>query len=182
MRSIRSTSTCPTVRGRTRPTDRRTRSDTASSPRGARLGVPFRTLRLLARIFTRARTAITMRPCRGIEGASPSPAPLYPQGVAWLPGLSRAKHPRGRRARNPATAAADAVTEHLRERPGEPVQTDLAKRGWRCRAGASQPSAREWCARKPVDFAGISGRHPQHQRPSPPWALAALTSMVTMTT
>ena len=44
-----------------------------------------------------------------------------------LPGLSRARDPRGDRVRDPATADADAVAEHLRERSGEPGQTALAQ-------------------------------------------------------
>ncbi len=36
----------------------------------------------------------------------------------------------GRGFQYPAAAAVAAVPGHLRERSGEPVQTDLAKRGW----------------------------------------------------
>ncbi len=56
--------------------------------------------------------------------------------VRWiLTDLRRAKHPRGRRAPDPAPAAADAVAEHLRKRSGGPVQTDLAKVGRRSDGG-----------------------------------------------
>ena len=56
--------------------------------------------------------------------------------VRWiLTDLRRAKHPRGRRARDPATAAAEAVAGHLRERSGEPLQTHLARRVWRSDEG-----------------------------------------------
>ena len=67
----------------------------------------------------------------GIEGAESLASPRVIPGVCWLTDLRRAKHRRGRRARDPATAAAEAVTEHLRERFGEPVQTHLATCGWR---------------------------------------------------
>ena len=44
-----------------------------------------------------------------------------------LPDLSRVQHSLGRRVRNPGTAAADAVAEHLRTRFGEPVQAAFAQ-------------------------------------------------------
>ena len=71
----------------------------------------------------------------GIEGAESLASPRVIPGVCWLTGFSRVQHRRRQRARNPETAAADAVAEHLRERFGEPFQTDLAKRGWRWDGG-----------------------------------------------
>ena len=56
---------------------------------------------------------------------------MWPQGVCWLNNETRVREARGGRVRDPAAAAVDAVAAHLRERSGEPVQTDLAKRGWR---------------------------------------------------
>ena len=75
---------------------------------------------------------------------------MWPQGVCWLNHETGVREAPGRRVRDPATAAADAVAEHLRERSGEPVQADLAKRGWRwdgdrrCRAvhGLRKPERR----------------------------------------
>ena len=83
----------------------------------------------------------------GIEGAESLASPRVIPGVCWLPGLSRARQARGRRVRNPATVAADAVAKHLRERFGEPVQTDLAKRGWRWVEGQRRRAVR--ALRKP---------------------------------
>jgi len=80
------------------------------------------------------------RGCSGSKGRSPSPAPLYPQGVGWLTYISPVRQALGRGCRDPATTAIAAVPRHLYERFGEPVQTHLAKRGlrWdrdrRCRA------------------------------------------------
>ena len=56
---------------------------------------------------------------------------MWPRGVGWLNDETGVREARGGRAGDPATDTADAVTEHLRERLWEPVQTDLAKRGWR---------------------------------------------------
>ena len=56
--------------------------------------------------------------------------------VRWiLTNETGGREARGGRVRDPADAAADAVAAHLRERAGEPVQTDLAKRGWRWDGG-----------------------------------------------
>jgi len=56
---------------------------------------------------------------------------VWPQGVSWLKHETGVREARGGRVRDPAVVVADAVAAHLRERSGEPVQTDLAKRGWR---------------------------------------------------
>ncbi len=56
--------------------------------------------------------------------------------LTWiLNDLSRAKQALGRGVRDPAAGTADAVAERLHERSGKPVQTDLAKRGWRSYGG-----------------------------------------------
>jgi len=55
--------------------------------------------------------------------------------VGWLNDETGVREARGSRVRDPADAAADPVAAHLRERSGEPVHTDLAKRGWRCERG-----------------------------------------------
>ncbi len=52
--------------------------------------------------------------------------------VRWiLDNETGVREARGGRVRHRATAAGDAVAERLREPSGKPVQTDLAKRGWR---------------------------------------------------
>ena len=59
---------------------------------------------------------------------------MWPRRVGWLNSETGVREARGRRVQNPETAA-DTVAEHLRERFGEPVQTDLVRRGWRCDGG-----------------------------------------------
>ena len=60
---------------------------------------------------------------------------MWPQGVCWLNHETGVRQARGGRVRDPAAAVTDAVAEHLRERSREPVQTDLAQRGWRWDGG-----------------------------------------------
>jgi len=60
---------------------------------------------------------------------------VWPQGVRWLNDETGVRAARGGRLRDPATAAADAVAANLRDRSGEPVQTDLARGGWRWDGG-----------------------------------------------
>jgi len=60
---------------------------------------------------------------------------VWPRRVGWLHDISRVRHVLGRGVRDKATAAVAAVPGHLSERSGEPVQTDLARRGWRSDEG-----------------------------------------------
>ena len=56
--------------------------------------------------------------------------------VRWiLPDISRVRPALWRGVPDPATAAVEAVAGYLRERAGEPVQTHLARRGWRSDEG-----------------------------------------------
>ena len=70
---------------------------------------------------------------------------MWPQGVSWLNNETGVQHARAGCARDLANAAAEAVAAHPREPFGEPVQTDLVKRGWwpdrgqRCRAVHAPP-------------------------------------------
>jgi len=97
----------------------------------------------LARTFTQtARPPLMARrgQCRGQRGRSPPPASagdsrsVAPRGTL-LNNETGVREARGGRFCDPAPATAEAVAEHLRERFGEPVQTDLAKRGRRWDGG-----------------------------------------------
>ena len=96
------------------------------------------------------RTPQKRGPLGGRGGEAPRQPPpgthrVWPHGVCCLTGLSRAKHPRGRRVREVSPTSTHAVTAHLRERFGQPVQTGLAKRrrqsdgGPRCLAVHAPP-------------------------------------------
>ena len=60
---------------------------------------------------------------------------MWPQGVCWLNDVSRVRPALGRGVRDTATAAVAAVSGHLRERSGKPVQTHPARRVWRSDEG-----------------------------------------------
>ena len=98
----RSTSACATVQVRTRPTDRRTRSDSVNPAERAFACHSARSASL-ARIFNhRSRPAALMYRCRweGQRGHSPSPAPagdprsVAPKGRRNTRGLNHGKKSR----------------------------------------------------------------------------------------
>ena len=157
----RSTSACGDG-PRMRPADRPAHQIRQRQARRARLGVPLGTLRLAgANLHPNGASTAHGAPLSGSGvrgGTAPRQPPqgthgVWPQGVCWLNHetgvLARPWGPRLRPSA--ATATADAVAAHLRDAlAGEPVQTDLAKRGWRwdgdrrCRAvhGLRKPERR----------------------------------------
>ena len=98
-----------------------------------------------------AAAALAATISRGVRGGTAPRQPpqgthrVWPQGVCWLNHETGVREARGGRVRDPAATIAGAVVEHHRERFGEPVQTNLARRRWRsdrgqrCRAVQALP-------------------------------------------
>ena len=131
-----------------RPTDRPAHQIRQRQPAERALACHSARSASLARTFTqtaRPRLHGAPFPVRGSEGAQP-PASSAGDSRSVAPRSKLAEPRNGRqrspwsRVRDPAAIVADAVAEHLRERSAEPVQTDLAKRGWRwTEAGGAEP-------------------------------------------
>ena len=66
---------------------------------------------------------------------------MWPQGVCWLNDETGVREVRGGRVRDPANAAGDPVSAHLRERSGEPFRrTSRGEAGGVTEAGDAGPS------------------------------------------
>ena len=126
----RSTSACATVQVRTRPIDRRTRSDSVKPAERALASHSARSASL-ARTFPKRRVRRSRRAVgvTGVRGGTAPRQPLpgtreaWPQRVGWLTHLKGARQPPGKRAGRPAVAGISGWRSlHTRTRRG-PIPT-----------------------------------------------------------